>query len=97
MKRMVVDYQWWDRVEYLLAFSNTIVDLVWMLDRDKPSLGEVYEGIDSIIEKIREVINAKEKDPDEVFYNEVKDILTKRWNKMTTPLHLLAYALNPKY
>ena len=73
-----------------MAFSNTIVDLLWMLDTDKPSLGEVYEGIDSIIEKIREVINAKEKDPNEVFYNEVKDILTKRRNKMTTPLHLLA-------
>ena len=96
MKMIVVDDEWWDRVEYLLAFSKPIVDLLRMLDTDKPSLGEVYEGIDSMIEKIREVINAKEKDPDEVFY-EVKDILTKRWNKMTTPLHLLAYALNPKY
>ena len=97
MKRMVVDDEWWDRVEYLLDFSKPIVDLLQMLDTDKPSLGEVYEGIDSMIEKIREVINAKEKDPDEAFYNEVKGILTKRWNKMTTPLHLLDYALNPKY
>lgn len=50
-----------------------------------------------MIEKIKVVINAKENNPDEVFYREVKDILTKRWNKMTTPLHLLAYAVNPKY
>ena len=57
----------------------------------------MYEGIDSMIEKIRVVINAKENDPDEFFYREVKDILTKRWNKMTMPLHLLAYAVNPKY
>ena len=42
-------------------------------------------------------INAKEKDPNEVFYREVKDILTKRWNKMTTSLLLLAYAVNPRY
>ena len=68
-----------------------------MFDTDKPSLREVYEGIDSMIEKIRVVINAKEQDPDEVFYKEVKDILTKRWNKMTTPLHFLAYVVNPKY
>ena len=47
-------------------------------------------------EKIRVVINAKEKYPDEVFYINVKDILTKRWNNMTTPLQLLAYAVNPK-
>ena len=97
VKRMVGDDEWWDRVEYLLTFSKSIVDLLRMLDTDKPSLGEVYEGIDSMIEKIREVDNAKEQDLEEVFYNEVKDILTKRWNKMTTPLHLLAYALNPKY
>ena len=62
-----------------------------------PNLGEVYEGIDSMIEKIRGVINAKENDPNEFFYTEIKDILTKRWNTMTTPLHILAYAVNPKY
>jgi hypothetical protein len=50
-----------------------------------------------MIENIRVVINAKEQDLDEVFYREVKYILTKRWNKMTTSLHLLAYAVNPKY
>eukprot|EP00253_Pinus_taeda_P002226 PITA_02226 len=97
MKRLVVDDEWWDKVEYLLAFTKPIVDLLRMFDTDMPNLGEVYEGIDSMIEKIRLVINAKENDPDEIFYGEVKDILTKRWNKMTTPLHLLAYALNPKY
>ena len=57
----------------------------------------MYEGIDSMIEKIRVVINATEQVPNEVFYREVKDILTKRWNKMAISLHLLAYAVNPKY
>ena len=97
MKRLVVDDEWWHKVEYLLAFTKPIVDLLRMFDTDMPNLGEVYEGIDSMIEKIRLVINAKENDPDEFFYREVKDILTKRWNKMTTPFHLLAYAVNPKY
>eukprot|EP00253_Pinus_taeda_P014475 PITA_14475 len=97
MKRLVVNDESWDKLEYLLAFTKPIVDLLRMFDTDMPNLGEVYEGIDSMIEKIRLVINAKENDPDEIFYREVNDILTKRWNKMTTPLHLLAYALNPKY
>ena len=96
MKRLVVD-EWWDKVEYLLAFTKPIVDLLRMFETYKPNLGEVYEGIDSMIEKIRVVINAKEQDPDEVLCKEVKDILTKRWNKMTTPLHLLVYVVNPKY
>ena len=82
---------------YLLEFTKPILDFLCMFDTNMPNLEEVYEGIDSMIEKIRMVINAKENDPDEIFYREVKDILTKRWNKMTTPLHLLAYAVNPKY
>eukprot|EP00253_Pinus_taeda_P014349 PITA_14349 len=97
MKKLVVDDEWWDKVEYLLAFTKPIVVLICMFDTHMPNLGEIYEGIDSIIEKIRVVINANENDPDEFFYKEVKDILTKRWNKMTTPLHLLAYAVSPKY
>ena len=50
-----------------------------------------------MVERIREIIRASENDPFETFYYEVKDIVTERWNKMTTPLHLLAYALHPKY
>ena len=80
-----------------MAFTKPIVDLLRMFDTYRPNLGEVYEGIDSMIEKIRVVINVEEQDPNEVFYREVKDILTKRWNKMTTSLHLLAYIVNPKY
>lgn len=30
-------------------------------------------------------------------YNKVEKIVLHRWNKMTTPLHLLAYALSPRY
>lgn len=75
-------------VEYLLAFSKPVVDLLHMFDKDGPSLREVYKDINSMIEEIRVVINVKEQDLDQIFYREVKDILIKRWNKMTTPLHL---------
>jgi len=68
-----------------------------VFDTNVSNLGEVYEDNDYMIEKIRVAINAIENDPHEFFYREVKDILTKSWNKMTTPLHLLAYAVNPKY
>jgi len=97
VKRLVIDDDWWDRVELLLEFTKPIMDLLRMFDTNIPNLGEMSEGIDSMIEKIGVVINAKENDLDEFFYREVKEILTKRWNKMTTPLHLLAYAMNPKY
>eukprot|EP01018_Ginkgo_biloba_P032697 Gb_28316 [translate_table: standard] len=39
----------------------------------------------------------EEKDESETFYNEIRDIIVKRWNKMTTSLHTLAYAMNPRF
>lgn len=71
--------------------------MIRAFDTDTPCLGEVYENIDSMLERIREIIRASENDPYETFYYLVKDIVIERWNKMTTPLHLLAYALHPKY
>ena len=51
-----------------------------------------YENIDGMLKKT-EIINPKEFDSLETFYNEVNDIVTRRWNEITTPLHILAYAL----
>eukprot|EP01018_Ginkgo_biloba_P032587 Gb_11677 [translate_table: standard] len=94
LKRTVLDDIWWGRVRYLLNFCEPIIRLT---DTDTPCLGEVYEGMDSMLEKIREVIRLEEKDESETFYNEIQDIIVKKWNKMTTPLHALAYALNPRF
>ena len=80
-----------------MQFTEPILTMIRVFDTDMPCLGEVHENIDSMLERIRKIIKASECDPFEVFYNEVKDIVTKRWNKMTTPLHLLAYALHSKY
>eukprot|EP01018_Ginkgo_biloba_P036356 Gb_12991 [translate_table: standard] len=53
--------------------------------------------MDSMFEKIRKVIRLEDKDESETFYNKIKDIVVKRWNEMTTPLHTLVYALNPRF
>jgi hypothetical protein len=97
IKYIILDDTWWDKVQYLLRFTEPILTMIRTFDTDMPCLGEVYESIDSMLERIREIIKANDDDPLELFYHEVKDIVTKRWNKMTTPLHLLAYALHPKY
>ncbi|XP_057831543.1 uncharacterized protein LOC131042228 [Cryptomeria japonica] len=97
VKRMILDDTWWDRVEYLLSFTEPIMSMIRYTDMDHPCLGEVYDGIDSMIEKMKAIINAKEQDPEETFFKEVQSICVERWNKMTTPLHLLAFALTPKF
>lgn len=88
---------WWDRVEYLLSFTEPIMSMIHYTDTDHPCLGEVYDGIDSMIEEMKVIINAKEQDPEETFFKEVQSICVERWNKMTAPLHLLAFALTPKF
>ena len=97
IKSIILDDAWWDKVQYLLWFTVLILTLIRAFDTDTPCLGEVYENIDSMLKRIRKIIRASKNDPLETFYYLVKDIVTERWNKMTTPLHLLAYALHPKY
>ena len=97
IKSIILDDAWWDKVQYLLRFTEPILTMIRTFDTDMPCLGGVYENIDSMLERIREIIKASESDPFEVFYNVIKDIVTKRWNKMTTPLHLFPMRCTPKY
>eukprot|EP01018_Ginkgo_biloba_P000512 Gb_14508 [translate_table: standard] len=97
VKRIVLDDIWWGRVRYLSNFCEPITSMIRLTDTDTPLLGEVYEGMDFVLEKIREVIKLEEKDESETFYNEIQNIIVKRWNKMTTLLHTLTYDLNPKF
>ena len=65
-------------------------------DADLPSLGEVYECIDSMLGQMRAAV--RERDPTLAFYTEhIEPIIHRRWEKLNTPLHMAAYALNPKW
>eukprot|EP00253_Pinus_taeda_P027332 PITA_27332 len=97
IKSIFFDGAWWDKVQYLLRFTELILTLIRAFDTDTPCLGEVYKNIDSMLERIREIIKASENDPYETFYYLVKDIVIETWNKMITQLLILAYALHPKY
>eukprot|EP01018_Ginkgo_biloba_P030172 Gb_15201 [translate_table: standard] len=74
----------------LVELCELIVSMICLIDTNTPCLGEVCDGMDSMLEKIREVMS-------ETFYYEIKDIVVKRWNKMTTLLYTIAYALNPRF
>jgi hypothetical protein len=65
-----------------------------------PCLHLVYEMWDNMIEKVKAVIyrhEGKTENGESLFFNVVKTILYDRWAKSNTPLHCLAYSLNPKY
>jgi hypothetical protein len=96
---MVLDEQWWARVQFVLDFTEPIMTMLRFADTDAPCLGDVYDGMDTMVEKVKLSIQAHETNPTEceALCNKVEAIIHHRWEKMTTPLHLLAYALSPRY
>ncbi|XP_057999043.1 uncharacterized protein LOC110673033 [Hevea brasiliensis] len=96
----VVDEDWWEKVDYIIAFTGPIYDMIRVCDTDKPCLNLVYELWDSMIEKVKQVIfdhEGKQADGFSPFYYVVHRILVDRWAKNNTPLHCLAHSLNPRF
>ncbi|KAH9326345.1 hypothetical protein KI387_006523 [Taxus chinensis] len=97
VKSLILDDEWWAKVVYLVNCTKPILSMIKYVDIDAPRMGEIYGRIDSMVERIKEIIQTKEQDLEETFYKEVKSVVMKMLNKMITPLHLFAYALNSRY
>ena len=99
VKDMILSDLWWDKVDYILEFTEPIYDMLRVVDIDKFCLHLVYEMWDSMIEKVNAAIyrhEGLEDDEYSSFWSVVYDILIDRWTKNCTPLHCLAHSLNPK-
>ncbi|XP_057250650.1 uncharacterized protein LOC130591372 [Beta vulgaris subsp. vulgaris] len=60
VKEKVMSDSWWDKVDYILAFTGPIYEMIRACDTDKPSLHLVYEMWDSMLEKVKIVIYTHE-------------------------------------
>ncbi|XLR51108.1 hypothetical protein S83_001780, partial [Arachis hypogaea] len=88
----------WQKIDYILAFTNPIYYVLRSTDTEAPTLHFVHEMWDSMIKKVRSVIylyERKDEQESSSFYNVVHSILVQRWTKSSTPLHCLAHSLNP--
>ncbi|XP_026377860.1 uncharacterized protein LOC113272191 [Papaver somniferum] len=100
VKETILNDQCWDKVDYIIAFTESIYDMLRRTDTDRPCLHLVYDMWESMIEKVRKVIYRKEgltEFQDSSFYYVVYEILTSRSGKSNTPLYCLAHSLNPRY
>jgi hypothetical protein len=100
VRRVLIDEDWWSKVEFLVKFTSPTFELLRDADTDKPFLEEIYDGMDTMVEKTVEIITQEaptlffvEVD----FVEHVRSIIVTRWNGFNTPLHTLAHALNPKF
>ncbi|XP_059067582.1 uncharacterized protein LOC131858371 [Cryptomeria japonica] len=93
VRAMVLDEHFRADVKFVVDFIKPICEVIKFADSDKVCLGEVYEAIDSMCERVKKIIDAK----DISLYPLIEEKLHGRWNKLNTPLHCAAYALNPKW
>ncbi|KAG6481700.1 hypothetical protein ZIOFF_058319 [Zingiber officinale] len=97
VKYKILDDQFWEKIDYILAFTSPIYEMLRKVDTDQPCLHLVYEWWNEMIEKMRVAISKGAHSEDSKFYEVVHNILVERWNKSNTPLHCLAHYLNPRY
>jgi hypothetical protein len=99
-EKVLDEIGFWKKIEFILAFTEPIYEILRITYIDKSCLHLVYEMWDNMIEKVKDVIyrhEGKTKNEESSFFNVVKTILYDRWAKSNTPLHCLAYSLNPRY
>ena len=99
VKDMILDDDAWSKIDYILAFTSPIYEMLRKSDTDEPCLHMIYEWWDSMIEKVKVAIyrqEGKNHDEHSHFFDVVYNIIVSRWTKSTSPIHCMAYSLNPR-
>lgn len=67
IKLRILDDLWWECVDCLFKLIEPIMIMLRYANMDRPCLGEIYDRIDSMLERIKQIVNEKEKDTQETF------------------------------
>jgi Protein of unknown function (DUF 659)/hAT family C-terminal dimerisation region len=92
VRDIVVNEAWWSSVSNLLGLLSDIFALMRLFDGNQPSIGKVYCHMSSCLDKVEKNTNYSQ-----AKLKIVAGIVKKRWNYMHSPLHSLAYVLDPEY
>ncbi|XP_031101996.1 uncharacterized protein LOC116005903 [Ipomoea triloba] len=90
----VLSQTFWQGVELCLKVFAPLVNVLCIVDPDKkPSMGLVYGELMQAKEDIKKALNGVEKNYEPI----IRIIEEKIKNRLDTPLHLMAFLLNPYY
>jgi hypothetical protein len=82
VKETILDSHFWTQVQYVLQFTKPIYYMIKFADLDRPIIGEVYEQMDSMLGKIKYIVQPRD----------VKKVLGNA-KYSTTCLSIYAYTL----
>ena len=87
------DY-FWNDVDQILKITKPLYLMIKFCDGEGPKMGDIYEKMDNMLGEIKDVMSSCVFSS---YYPEVEDIVLRRWEKMTIPLHCLGFALSPRF
>jgi hypothetical protein len=94
-KRSIRSASFWVGVDIAVKFFEPLANLLRRMDSDIPAMGFIYG---SFLDAKKEIAARFENDEHETNFQEVLDIVDKRWDrKLKGPLHRAGYFLNPYY
>ena len=70
----------WDDIEKYVKVLWPVMAMLRMVDRDEPVMGTVYEGIDQMLEQIKEILKEYKDGNDE--YEEIRELAQERWEML---------------
>jgi hypothetical protein len=91
VEQIVLNNSFWENADKVLKMCNPIVNVLRMVDGDKPSIGFIYEGMDRCKEAIATAF-----DNVEANYQEIWEVIDRRWKMMHSPLHAAGCYLDPR-
>ncbi|XP_020255694.1 uncharacterized protein LOC109832704 isoform X1 [Asparagus officinalis] len=101
VKDLLVSDAWWDQVDYLLKFTEPMMNFLRAADMDSSVLHLVYDMWDTMIEEVKKIIFEHEGvdlvSGQSSFFDAIQHVIESRWNKSNTLLHCMAHSLVPRY
>ena len=84
-------------MEDIVTLITPIVSTLRIFDSDQPCLGDVFESMDQMREKLHDITEDENSRIDIDTRNEVWELSLKRWMILHSPLYVIAFLLNLKW
>lgn len=81
----------------IVTLITPIVSTLCMFDYDQPCLGDAFESMDQMREKLCDIMEDANSSIIRDTWNELWDLSLTRRKMLQSPLHSIAFLLNPKW